>query len=108
MQEIKKWYDKSDLVTEVTGVTGKDAQEVGLIIEAAFSAIARRLAKDNPVILDNIGTFSLRLRKGRKFNMGGVTGESPDSLKVKFNSAKFFAETVKNELPEPLAHLEVK
>lgn len=118
MNEIKNYYDFQDFVNEVAERTEVNTSEVEHVLKNAFEVLAERIGKaENTVIFDNVGTFlvSQQQAKGWKFlkrdsegNIVEQQGTTPPRLKVRFKSAKLFAQMVKDNLPTDLSNFDVK
>lgn len=118
MTTVENYYDFSDLVKEVNERTEVNIHEVEHVLKNAFKVLAERIGKaEHPVIFDNVGTFIVSpqqakdwkfLKRDENGNIFEQVGTTPPRLKVRFKSAKAFAQMVKDNLPKDLSHFDVK
>jgi integration host factor subunit beta len=66
---------KSDIVDAVYVQTGLDRIDIRTVFEIIFSEIKGALVDGKTIELRGVGTFEVRLRKGRKLARNPKTGE---------------------------------
>jgi len=84
--------------------TEKALSEIRETIKAHYELIAKALAEGRQVRLDDCGTFTLKLRKGREVQnfQTGERYEIPDFLEVEFNAAPHLEGIIGNLLKPPV------
>lgn len=106
MEKIENYYDLTDLSNEVSAKIGLHPDDIRKVLKASFAAIARRTAtayatpEPHPVVLRDIGAFSLSPYLARNYVINGNTVTRPNRFKIVFDPAKEFEETVAAHLPE--------
>jgi nucleoid DNA-binding protein len=112
MQKEEKWFDLTELSNRIAGQFNADPEEIREIFKAGFDEIAKEVGRaENPVILDNVGTFYIQGRQARNVSHPQKRGETvniPAHQKVKFKAAKEFKEIVKANLPDIFSSFGVK
>lgn len=107
---VEGYYDLTDLVKRLESQTGLDTDVLREVVKLTFQNIAEAAGQGvNAVVLDDIGTFRVEGRQGRKYTTPqGNEIEKPPYLKFKFKGAAKLLDIVAANLREPVKHLEVK
>lgn len=111
-QVVSKWFDLTELSNRIAGQFNAAPEEIREIFKAGFNEIAKEVGRaENPVILDNVGTFYIQGRQSRNVAHPQKRGETvniPPHQKVKFSAAKEFKGIVKANLPAEISSFDVK
>lgn len=85
---------KKDIIRAVRNdkrCSGMTYEKLNLVITAALEAATTALTEGTPIVLNDIGKFTVKTNQPRKSTFGGSTTGTPTRT-VKFTTAKAFKE----------------